>query len=197
MKTTKNVTRYYAMNLYDGRIAIVTRELLTNPDYRVVSERIAQEIESGKLDWKDVAFQLRQRDSMNPSELLKRAEQEKVKNLRPSVVTRENVEQFETKISQNEVGEVFDGEAPSPAEVPPPAPPAEQPDGGDAPGEEQPDEDAPPETPKPAAKKDAPKRTQRQQSRSRAKATDAPAPDDDGGDAPGEEQPDGGEDVNL
>ena len=197
MKTTKNVTRYYAMNLYDGRIAIVTRELLTNPDYRVVSERIAQEIESGKLDWKDVAFQLRQRDSMNPSELLKRAEQEKVKNLRPSVVTRENVEQFETKISQNEVGEVFDGEAPSPAEVPPPAPPAEQPDGGDAPGEEQPDEDAPPETPKPAAKKDAPKRTQRQQSRSRAKATDAPAPDDDGGDALGEEQPDGGEDVNL
>ena len=189
MKTTKNVTRYYAMNLYDGRIAIVTRELLTNPDYRVVSERIAQEIESGKLDWKDVAFQLRQRDSMNPSELLKRAEQEKVKNLRPSVVTRENVEQFETKISQNEVGEVFDGEAPSPAEVPPPAPPAEQPDGGDAPGEEQPDEDAPPETPKPEAKKDAPKRTQRQQSRSRAKATDAPAP--------GEEQPDGGEDVNL
>ena len=145
MKTTANVKRYYALNLNDGRIAIATRELLTNPDYRIISERIARQIEAKQVDWKQIAFQLRQRDSMNPQELMKRAEQEKVKNLRPSIVTRENVEQFETKISEQEVGEVFDGEAPgdgdapAPAEVPPPAPPAEQPDGGDAPGEEQPD----------------------------------------------------------
>ena len=154
MKTTKNVTRYYAMNLYDGRIAIVTRELLTNPDYRVVSERIAREIESGKLDWKDVAFQLRQRDSMNPSELLKRAEQEKVKNLRPSVVTRENVEQFETKISQNEVGEVFDGDGGVPSDPEPAAGNPSQDDGGapaddgrEAPGATQAPPEAPPKAP--------------------------------------------------
>ena len=197
MKTTANVKRYYALNLNDGRIAIATRELLTNPDYRVISERIARQIEAKEADWKQIAFQLRQRDSMNPQELMKRAEQEKVKNLRPSIVTRENVEQFETKISEQEVGEVFDGDgdAPAPAEVPPPAAPAD--DGGEAPEEEQPGEDAPPEAPKPAAKKDAPKRTQRQQSRSRAKATDAPAPADDGGEAPEEEAPADGEDVNL
>ena len=183
MKTTKNVTRYYAMNLYDGRIAIVTRELLSNPDYRVVSERLAREIESGKQDWKDVAFQLRQRDSMNPSKLLKRAEQEKVKNLRPSVVTRENVEQFETKIDKSEVGDVFDGDGGAPSDPVPAdgnpsqdggAAPAD--DGGDAPGEAQP----PPKAP---AKKN------RNQSKKAASAEE-PAPADDGGDAPGE-------DVNL
>ena len=183
MKTTKNVTRYYAMNLYDGRIAIVTRELLTNPDYRVVSERIAREIESGKLDWKDVAFQLRQRDSMNPSELLKRAEQEKVKNLRPSVVTRENVEQFETKISQNEVGEVFDGDGVAPFDPEPAAgnpsqddggAPAD--DGGEAPGETQ----APPEAP-PKAPAKAPAKKPGKPSKKAAPVENTP-PADDGGD---------------
>lgn len=169
MKTTKNVTRYYAMNLYDGRIAIVTRELLTNPDYRVVSERIAREIESGKLDWKDVAFQLRQRDSMNPSELLKRAEQEKVKNLRPSVVTRENVEQFETKISQNEVGEVFDGDGGVPAD-----------DGGEAPGETQAPPKAQPEA-QPEAPPKAPAKKPGKPSKKAAPVENTP-PADDGGD---------------
>ena len=172
MKTTKNVKRYYAMNLYDGRIAIATRELLTNPDYRIVSERIAREIESGKLDFKQVAFQLRQKDSMNPAELLKRAEQEKVKNLRPSVVTRENVEQFETKLSDQEIGDVFDGEpgtssAPAPAdgEVPGDG-------GGEAPGEPQPK----PETP---AKKSRGKG-------SKKAAPAAEAAPSDGGDTPGD-----------
>ena len=190
MKTTANVKRYYALNLNDGRIAIATRELLTNPDYRIISERIARQIEAKEVDWKQIAFQLRQRDSMNPQELMKRAEQEKVKNLRPSIVTRENVEQFETKISEQEVGEVFDGDgdAPAPAEVPPPAAPAD--DGGEAPEEEQPGEDAPPEAPKPAARNRTARTSQRQ-----AKAPAAPA--DDGGEAPEEEAPADGEDVNL
>ena len=173
MKTTKNVKRYYAMNLYDGRIAIATRELLTNPDYRMVSERIAREVESGKLDFKEVAFQLRQKDSMNPSELLKRAEQEKVKNLRPSVVTRENVEQFETKLSEQEIGEVFDGEPGMSSAPAPDGGEAPADDGGDAPGETQP----PPE---------APAKKSRGKSSKKAAPVEEPAPADDGGDAPGD-----------
>lgn len=110
MKNTENVKRYYAMSLIDGRILLVTRELLTNPDYRVVTEQLAQEVESGARNWRQVAIELRRRDSMKPDELVKRAEQEKVKNMRRSVVTRENVEQFETKISEDELGEVFGGE---------------------------------------------------------------------------------------
>ena len=192
MKTTANVKRYYALNLNDGRIAIATRELLTNPDYRIISERIARQIEAKEVNWKQIAFQLRQRDSMNPQELMKRAEQEKVKNLRPSIVTRENVEQFETKISEQEVGEVFDGDgdgdAPAPAEVPPPAAPAD--DGGEAPEEEQPGEEPPPAPPKPAARNRTSRRSQRQ-----AKAPVAPV--DDGGEAPEEEASADGEDVNL
>lgn len=109
MKNTSNVKRYYAMSLIDGRVVIATRELLTNPDYRVVSEQLARDVESGKRDWKKVAFELRQRDNMNQSELVRRAEQEKVKNVNPSPVTRENVEQFETKISEEEIGEIYDG----------------------------------------------------------------------------------------
>ena len=111
MKTTSNVKRYYVMNLNDGRILLATRELLTNPDYRVVSEALASKIESGVEDWHKIAFELRQRDNLNQGELLKRAEQEKVKNMRQSVITRENVEQFETKLSDEEVGDVFDGGA--------------------------------------------------------------------------------------
>ena len=135
MKTTANVKRYYALNLNDGRIAIATRELLTNPDYRVISERIARQIEAKEVDWKQIAFQLRQRDSMNPQELMKRAEQEKVKNLRPSIVTRENVEQFETKISEQEIGEVFDGEPGTSSAPAPDGGEAPADDGGDAPGD--------------------------------------------------------------
>ena len=123
MKTTSNVKRYYVMNLNDGRILLATRELLTNPDYRVVSEALARKIESRVEDWHKIAFELRQRDNLNQGELLKRAEQEKVKNMRQSVITRENVEQFETKLSDEEVGEVFDGGASE-------QPPAD--DGGDA-----------------------------------------------------------------
>ena len=111
MKTTSNGKLYYVMNLNDGRILLATRELLTNPDYRVVSEALARKIESGVEDWHKIAFELRQRDNLNQGELLKRAEQEKVKNMRQSVITRENVEQFETKLSDEEVGEVFDGGA--------------------------------------------------------------------------------------
>lgn len=111
MKNRKNVKRYYAMSIVDGRTAIATRELLTNPDYRIVSEEVARKVERKILDWRKVAFELRQRDSMNPAELIKRAEQEKVKNLRVSPVTRENVEQFETQISETEVGEVYDAPA--------------------------------------------------------------------------------------
>lgn len=111
MKTTSNVKRYYVMNLNDGRILLATRELLTNPDYRVVSEALARKIESRVEDWRKIAFELRQRDNLNQGELVKRAEQEKVKNMRQSVITRENVEQFETKLSDEEVGEVFDGGA--------------------------------------------------------------------------------------
>ena len=124
MKTTSNVKRYYVMNLNDGRILLATRDLLTNPDYRVVSEALARKIESRVEDWRKIAFELRQRDNLNQGELLKRAEQEKVKNMRQSVITRENVEQFETKLSDEEVGEVFDGGASE-------QPPAD--DGGDAP----------------------------------------------------------------
>ena len=109
MKNRRNVKRYYAMSIVDGRTAIATRELLTNPDYRIVSEEIANKVERKLIDWRKVAFELRQRDSMNPAELIKRAEQEKVKNLRVSPVTRENVEQFETQIGEDEIGEVFDG----------------------------------------------------------------------------------------
>ena len=108
MKNRKNVKRYYAMSIVDGRTAIATRELLTNPDYRIVSEEVARKVERKILDWRKVAFELRQRDSMNSNELIRRAEQEKVKNLRVSPVTRENVEQFETQMSETEVGEVFD-----------------------------------------------------------------------------------------
>lgn len=111
MKTTSNVKRYYVMNLNDGRILLATRELLTNPDYRVVSEALARKIESRVEDWHKIAFELRQRDNLNQGELLKRAEQEKVKNMRQSEITRENVEQFETKLSDEEVGEEFDGGA--------------------------------------------------------------------------------------
>ena len=111
MKNRRNVKRYYAMSIVDGRTAIATRELLTNPDYRIVSEEIANKVERKLIDWRKVAFELRQRDSMNPAELIKRAEQEKVKNLRISPVTRENVEQFETQMNEDEIGEVFDGAA--------------------------------------------------------------------------------------
>ena len=111
MKNRRNVKRYYAMSIVDGRTAIATRELLTNPDYRIVSEEIANKVERKLIDWRKVAFELRQRDSMNPAELIKRAEQEKVKNLRISPVNRENVEQFETQMGENEIGEVFDGAA--------------------------------------------------------------------------------------
>ena len=124
MKTTSNVKRYYVMNLNDGRILLATRELLTNPDYRVVSEALASKIESGVEDWHKIAFELRQRDNLNQGELLKRAEQEKVKNMRQSVITRENVEQFETKLSDEEVGDVFDGGASEQSSAD---------DGGDAP----------------------------------------------------------------
>ena len=109
MKNRRNVKRYYAMSIVDGRTAIATRELLTNPDYRIVSEEIANKVERKLIDWRKVAFELRQRDSMNPAELIKRAEQEKVKNLRISPVNRENVEQFETQMGEDEIGEVFDG----------------------------------------------------------------------------------------
>ena len=109
MKNRRNVKRYYAMSIVDGRTAIATRELLTNPDYRIVSEEIANKVERKLIDWRKVAFELRQRDSMNPAELIKRAEQEKVKNLRISPVNRENVEQFETQMNEDEIGEVFDG----------------------------------------------------------------------------------------
>lgn len=109
MKSTKNVKRHFAMSLIDGRTIILTREILTNPDYRVISESLAKELDSGNKDWRKVAFELRQRDSMNLEELVKRAEQEKVKNMRKSPVTRENVEQFETKLTEEEIGEVFDG----------------------------------------------------------------------------------------
>ena len=111
MKNRRNVKRYYAMSIVDGRTAIATRELLTNPDYRIVSEEIANKVERKLIDWRKVAFELRQRDSMNPAELIKRAEQEKVKNLRISPVTRENVEQFETQMGEDEIGEVYDGAA--------------------------------------------------------------------------------------
>ena len=111
MKNRRNVKRYYAMSIVDGRTAIATRELLTNPDYRIVSEEIANKVERKLIDWRKVAFELRQRDSMNPAELIKRAEQEKVKNLRISPVNRENVEQFETQMGEDEIGEVFDGAA--------------------------------------------------------------------------------------
>ena len=111
MKNRRNVKRYYAMSIVDGRTAIATRELLTNPDYRIVSEEIANKVERKLIDWRKVAFELRQRDSMNPAELIKRAEQEKVKNLRISPVNRENVEQFETQMNEDEIGEVFDGAA--------------------------------------------------------------------------------------
>ena len=111
MKNRRNVKRYYAMSIVDGRTAIATRELLTNPDYRIVSEEIANKVERKIIDWRKVAFELRQRDSMDPAELIKRAEQEKVKNLRISPVTRENVEQFETQMNEDEIGEVFDGAA--------------------------------------------------------------------------------------
>ena len=124
MKNTSIVKRYYAMNLNDGRILLATRELLTNPDYRVISEALARNIERVQTDWRKIAFELRQRDNMSQTELLKRSEQEKVKNVRSSQITRENVEQFETKLSEGEVGEVFDGGA---SEVPPPAK-----DGGEA-----------------------------------------------------------------
>ena len=110
MKNTAKVKRYYAMSLVDGRIVIATKELLTNPDYRIIGENLAREIESGKKEWKTVAFELRQRDNLNPQALLLRANQEKVKNLRPSPVTRENVEQFETDISEEEVGEIYEGD---------------------------------------------------------------------------------------
>ena len=111
MKNRRNVKRYYAMSIVDGRTAIATRELLTNPDYRIVSEEIANKVERKLIDWRKVAFELRQRDRMNPAELIKRAEQEKVKNLRISPVNRENVEQFETQMGEDEIGEVFDGAA--------------------------------------------------------------------------------------
>jgi hypothetical protein len=124
MRNTSNVKRYYVMNLHDGRILLATRELLTNPDYRVISEALARKIESRLIDWRKSAFELRQRDNLDQGELMKRAEQEKVKNVRQSAITRENVEQFETKLSEAEVGEVFDGGASE-------QPPAD--DGGDAP----------------------------------------------------------------
>ena len=127
--------------------------------------------EAKEVDWKQIAFQLRQRDSMNPQELMKRAEQEKVKNLRPSIVTRENVEQFETKISEQEVGEVFDGKAPG----------EEQPaDGGTTLGEAIAEQAA--------GESAAPKK--KSTSKKSQKQAEAPAPVDDGGEAPGE-------DVNL
>lgn len=120
MKNRRNVKRYYAMSIVDGRTAIATRELLTNPDYRIVSEEIANKVERKLIDWRKVAFELRQRDSMKPAELIRRAEQEKVKNLRVSPVTRENVEQFETQMTETEIGEVFD--VPADAEKAPQAP---------------------------------------------------------------------------
>lgn len=115
MRNTSNIKRYYVMNLHDGRILLATRELLTNPDYRVISEALARKIESRLIDWRKSAFELRQRDNLDQGELMKRAEQEKVKNVRQSAITRENVEQFETKLSEAEVGEVFDGGASVPA----------------------------------------------------------------------------------
>ena len=157
MKNTSNVKRYYVMNLHDGRILLATRELLTNPDYRVISEALARKIESRLIDWRKVAFELRQRDNLDQGELLKRAEQEKVKNVRQSAITRENVEQFETKLSDAEVGEVFDGGA---SEVPPPAD-----DGGKA---------APPA--------DAPAKKTSRRAKSRKQPAETP-PADDGGEA--------------
>ena len=64
MKNTSIVKRYYAMNLNDGRILLATRELLTNPDYRVISEALARNIERVQTDWRKIAFELRQRDNM-------------------------------------------------------------------------------------------------------------------------------------
>lgn len=110
MKNTTNVKRFYAMSLVDGRIVFATRELLTNSDYRIVSKDVAVRVESKAIDWRDVAFALRQQDNLDQNELLKRAEQAKVQNLRRSVVTRENVEQFETRLSDADVGKVFDGD---------------------------------------------------------------------------------------
>ena len=133
MKNTANVKRFYTMNLNDGRIILATREVLTNPDYRIVSKALAVAIEAGLKDWRQVAYALRQRDNLDPTALLKRAEQEKVKNLRPSIVTRENVEQFETKLSEEEVGEVYEGdvgEQPEAPSAPAPAPEAAPADEG-------------------------------------------------------------------
>ena len=126
MKNRRNVKRYYAMSIVDGRTAIATRELLTNPDYRIVSEEIANKVERKLVDWRKIAFELRQRDSMNPAELIKRAEQEKVKNLRISPVNRENVEQFETQMGEDEIGEVFDGAADAETAEDEEAPPKEK-----------------------------------------------------------------------
>lgn len=109
MSTVKSkVERYYTMNLLDGRIIVATRETLTNPDYRMISDRIAKQVESGERDWRQLALKIRQSEAMKQEELMKRAEQEKIKNVHPTRLTRDNVQQFESILEPEEIGEVFD-----------------------------------------------------------------------------------------
>lgn len=187
MKNTANVKRYFAMSLVDGRIVIATRELLTNPDYRIVAESVAREVESGKRNWRELAYELRQRDNLNPAELIKRAEQEKVKNHRPSVVTRENVEQFETNISEDEIGEIYEGET------------SADDDADDAPGDDT-LEDAGEDAPDNKKKRGAQRRQQprKQRNRKDVPSSDAPEATDDDADDAGDFPPaDDAEDLDI